>query len=305
MGTETRAGSGGRYYYRSYRRRGSPAKEYLGAGELADMHETLAGHLRQVRDLDELQARFDLECLQHETIALREWFEACDRLVAAGMEASGFRRVRRMWRRQRGAGMSALKSVDDVKTSWVPMALIRAAGGHLDDDTRAKANAGDKAALKLVEEFLAKPAAVAFWGDAGFDLMVRWASVIEPKDFTRRRFIWQYASDLRDRLTGPDADPLVQLVAERVVVAWMFAAAVETEYTRKFGTLRPAEEKIHLQRIGTGQRSLMAAARTLAKVKRGKLADVLNLVNVTVPAGAGPRVVDPAGAAGGSIDAAN
>jgi hypothetical protein len=125
--------------------------------------------------------------------------------------------------------------------------------------------------------------------------MVRWTTVIAGGDAVRMPAVWRFAADLRDRLAGPGGDPLVLLVAERVVLAWLFAAWADGEYLARAGSRPPKEERIHLARVEMAQRSLLTACRTLAKVKRGKLADVLNVVSVQVPAGPnghGPRAVE-------------
>jgi len=94
----------------------------------------------------------------------------------------------------------------------------------------------------------------------------------------------KYAAQLREQLAGPNPSVLVQLLAERVVIAWVFATWADAQYVMLVDRLQPPLAKMHFQRMSLGQRNLMAAVKTLAKVRRVKMPDVLALVNVTPPA---------------------
>lgn len=78
-------------------------------------------------------------------------------------------------------------------------------------------------------------------------------------------------------------EALARLVAERVVVGWVALNYFESQYARQIVTLTVPHQKFYLAQIDLAQRNLMSAARTLAKVKRAKLPEVLALVNVMPP----------------------
>jgi hypothetical protein len=162
--------------------------------------------------------------------------------------------------------------------------LARAAGA-LDDAAQEKAAKGDTSAIPAVDEFLRNPAAVALWGDVGRRVLQKWVRRYAGPCLTTQRAMLAFAADLRDRLAGPNPDPLVQLVAERVVVAWVVASYAEVRYERVIDNLLrlPQQHKLFLAEIGLANRHLLNACRTLAKVKKAMLPDVLALVNVTPP----------------------
>jgi hypothetical protein len=79
---------------------------------------------------------------------------------------------------------------------------------------------------------------------------------------------------------------LVRLVAERVVVAWVALSYFERWYAGGCaGELSFKAHQHHQRTIDFANRQFLAAVRTLAKVRRAKLPDVLALVNVNPPAG--------------------
>ncbi len=94
-------------------------------------------------------------------------------------------------------------------------------------------------------------------------------------------------SDLRSGLAGPNPTAGDYLLAEHVVIGWVFLHYCKTIYTRQVTKLTWNEMEFHKKRIEMANRNLMSAARTLAKVKKSKLPDVLALVNVNPPT-AGP-----------------
>ena len=102
---------------------------------------------------------------------------------------------------------------------------------------------------------------------------------------TTRRAIWRFASDLRSGLAVPNPTALNYLLAERVVIGWVFVHWCEAQYARHVTKLTLKESEFHTKRIEMANRPLMIAARTLAKVKKSKLPAVLALVNVNRPTG--------------------
>lgn len=71
------------------------------------------------------------------------------------------------------------------------------------------------------------------------------------------------------------------LLAERVVIGWVFVNYCESAYLNGLDKLTWDVSRCHTQRIELAHRTLMAACATLAKVRRAKLPDLLALVNVS------------------------
>ena len=146
-----------------------------------------------------------------------------------------------------------------------------------------KQNNGDRAALREVDKYLDNPAAAALRRDGGRHVLIEWTNLYGGKNVVINRALLRVASDLRFRLAGTNPTALDLLLAERVVVAWLFVNWSEYQYVTLVTQLSAQEMAIHLKRIEMAQRHLCTACRTLAKVKRTKLPEVLAMVNVTTP----------------------
>lgn len=76
-------------------------------------------------------------------------------------------------------------------------------------------------------------------------------------------------------------DAVDLLLVEKIVIAWLFSAWAEDQLARALTTkLAIKEHEVFVKRVELANRVLMSACRTLAKVRRSKLPDVLALVNV-------------------------
>ena len=176
--------------------------------------------------------------------------------------------------------MNQLVSISQL--SWVPSELAVAAGA-IDSETTEKAKKGDIAALKAVDAYLANPAAKACWGDMGRFVFTKWAEHLAGKGTLGYHALIRFASDMRTNLAGPNANALDWLLAERVVVAWLFVQWSEWQYAGQFDKLNLKQSAYYIRRNEMANRNLMSACRTLAKVKRAKLPDVLAVVSVKAP----------------------
>lgn len=272
---------GGLYYYTSRRVGGRVVKRYVGRGQCAVLASRLDALDRDRREQAAFDRRADLNELREQNAALREWLAAVDGVVAAALGLAGWHRVRRQWRRRRGATVGTLARIEQLP--WVSPELL-ARAGEIDPATVEKAGKGDKAALQAVDEYLDNPAAMAFWGDLGRHVLAKWVEQYAGKNVVMRRAMPRFASDMRARLAGPDPNPLNLLLAEQVVLAWLFASWSDYQYAGTVGELQPKQGEFHLKRIALAHRNLMSACRTLAKVRRASLPDVLALVNVNPPA---------------------
>lgn len=276
MALETRKGR--TYYYTSERVGGRVVKRYWGGGPAAPAMATLDRLAREER----LDATAAVARRRKRNAKLRGWLEGVARAVGAALTTAGWHQHKREWRKKRGATMGQIATTGPLR--WSGPELARDAG-DLDKATADKAAKGDTSVVRAVDEFLRKPAAVALWGDIGRRLLQRWVRQYAGSCLTTERAMLAFAADLRDRLAGPNPDALAQLVAERVVIAWVAAAVVEHRYAAlldKLLTLH-AQHKLFLAQVELMHRNLTSACRTLAKVRRAHLPDVVALVNVNPP----------------------
>lgn len=174
----------GVYYYTSRRIGRRVVKRYIGSGPVAEAAAQLDLAERQLRQLDRVAARLDLDDLREQNAALRAWLSAVDGVAAAALELCGWHRPRRQWRKRRGTTVGTLATVDQLP--WVPSELAERAGA-LDPDTIEKAGKGDRAAVTAVDEFLDNPAARAYWGDLGRHVLGKWAQQYAGKNVVMQR----------------------------------------------------------------------------------------------------------------------
>jgi hypothetical protein len=83
------------------------------------------------------------------------------------------------------------------------------------------------------------------------------------------------------------------LLAERVVLSWLFVCWSETQYAKQLIDKVSIEQaEFYLRQSALANRQLLASAATLAKVRRLRLPDVMAVVNVAAPAvtGAEPGI---------------
>jgi hypothetical protein len=125
-----------------------------------------------------------------------------------------------------------------------------------------------------------------FQGDAGRELLAACVTRFAGADLLAKVVLFRFVSELRARLLNSDPDLLIQLFAERAVVAWVALSYFERWYAGAAAKDISFKQHEHHQRtIDFAHRQALAAVRTLAKVRWARLPDVLALANVNPPAG--------------------
>jgi hypothetical protein len=282
------------YYYHSRRVGNTVRRVYGGSGIRAVLAAQMDADEREDRRAAELAQRAKVAALRAETAELAGWLASADAVVAAAMRAFGFRRVNRQWRRKQESTEMSNTTLATIETtdglSWRSDELWKQAGA-VDQAALKKARKGDKNALKTVSAFLAHPAAQALYGDAGRHALERWVTLYAGGDPVLKRGLINFAADLRVRLAGATPNALDLLLAEKIVIGWLFSAWAEDQLARALTRdLTIAEHEVFMKRVEMANRVLMASCRTLAKIRRAKLPDVLALVNVNAPGDQKPAV---------------
>jgi hypothetical protein len=234
--------------------------------------------MAEQRKFDRLDQR-DREDRRRRKIArIYQLLNQVNRRVGEALRATGWHQHKREWRKRRVTSMAG--NIATLIDTWVT-ADLRARAGTLDPEVQAKAAKGDRSVLPAVNQYLDNPAAVALWGDTGRQLLGWWVRRYAGTDLVTEQAVLRAASDLRAGLAGRDPDPLVRLVAERVVIAWVALGYFERWYARALDKdVSVAVHQHHQKTVDFAHRQLLAAARTLAKVRKAKLPDVLALVQV-------------------------
>ena len=178
--------------------------------------------------------------------------------------------------------MGTLATTDAARETWVPSELGVLVTERLGEGVEKKAEKGDRSVLPEINQFLDNPAATALFGDAGRLVLQKLVTLVAGDDLLWSQALVRFASDLRTRLAGVNPTALDYLLAERVVIAWLFVNFAELQYATQIERLKTtAQATYHFNRIEMANRNLMSACRTLAKVKKAKLPNVLAVVNVT------------------------
>jgi len=99
MAWEERSGS--RYYYRSVREGKRVRKEYVGAGEAAELAAHADDTLRSVRELEAAEGRAEVERLAELAAPVAQLCEMAEILARAELVASGYHRHKGQWRFRR------------------------------------------------------------------------------------------------------------------------------------------------------------------------------------------------------------
>jgi hypothetical protein len=72
----------------------------------------------------------------------------------------------------------------------------------------------------------------------------------------------------RRELAGPAPSALEAILAERLAICWLAVHMYEAVYARLHGSLSIAEDEFHQRRIDAAHRRMLAAARTLAAIRK-------------------------------------
>jgi hypothetical protein len=282
------------YYYRSRRIGKTVRREYLGAGYTVTLMAKLDGLRRHRKDFAAWERKERLDKWRRRFTRLREAIARANCVVADALRAAGWHQHKREWRKRRGATMAT--DLAAVIGTWTPGELDKQAGA-LTADVSDLAARGDRSVLPVVRQYLDNPAAVALWGDLGRSTFTRWVKLHARNDLLVEEAMLRRAQALREGLAGPNPTALDALLAERVILAWVSLTVLEEWQSKivegfiKKGASNPdALLGFFPKHIDHAHRQLMAACRTLAKVRRAKLPDVLALVKIAAAPPPSPAV---------------
>ena len=85
-----------------------------------------------------------------------------------------------------------------------------------------------------MNRFFDNPAARALFGDIGRIVLHKLADLYAGGDMLWEQALLRFASDQRTRLAGANPSALECLLAERVVIAWVFVSFAEFSTRRRW-----------------------------------------------------------------------
>ena len=268
--------NGKTYHYTTQRVGSKVIREYGRSGYAAVLCQQFEDSQQELRRLARFRILHDRDILRDDNAELRQCWANGNAIISEAMHTHGWHAPQREWRKQRNPSMNAPSTIEPMP--WNQHELFQRIQAT-DPELFKKKTEGKLADEQSINRFLDNPAAWELWGNIGREVLAQWAGMLSGKNRFNEEALLRYADDLRNRLAGSNADGLVMLLAERVVMAWVFATWSDATYYANLNGLHAAHHELHLKRIEMANRNLLAAAKPLAKVKRMKLPDVMAIVH--------------------------
>ena len=271
--------NGRRYYRRSYRAGGKVVTEHVGGG--------MAGHLASGEDTVARLKRAEHAARTNEAVDLARVIHAADQLLtgvfAVAAVGSGFHLHRRQWRPNRRSPMPTPsptpRAADEIVECFrfagrpplqrVPLSAV----APEDRDALRAAARGEPGALAAARKYLDDPAWARHWGDPVLAAKFRLLLAVSGDDPLVATAVATAARDLADELGWASAALAERMAIGRAVHNWLAVSVLEV----RASDLPPeGRERVQVEKCLTqADRRLAAAMRTLAVMKRVKLAELM------------------------------
>jgi hypothetical protein len=168
-----------------------------------------------------------------------------------------------------------------------------------------RAQRGDESTLPGLRAFLRSETAVeSFRGNLAREAEEAFVSELMGKNLLIREALLRKLELLRAELAGPNPNSLERVLVERVVACWTWSQHADYRYARA-GSLTLPQHELYQRRMGRAHQRFLAAAKTLATVRRLALPVLLAQVSLDqrqfhlnasgAAAKGGPTALPPAG----------
>jgi hypothetical protein len=150
----------------------------------------------------------------------------------------------------------------------------------------ARARRGDRAALPVLRDVLARP---EFWqthGDLALHAERAWIDLICGPDLVLAEALGRKTGAMKDELAGPAPTPLERLLVGRIVATWL-QVSYESASQAQARDVSLKQAELTSRRLARAHKGLLMAVGTLATVRR-----LLPSAPVPASAGAIPRRTD-------------
>ena len=261
---------GSLYYYRSIRRGGRVASEYVGRGEVADL-VAKADAARWAQGRRRAEAwRAERTRLDDVDRSQTMRFALVEALVGMALESAGYRRHNRgEWRARRMGNKARTPAIAK------PEAPPGRVGREEAIEVLRRAERGDKSALPRLRELFGADSGGLLLGICGGDLAARAEAAATGRmagtQLAFKEALTTKLAALRRELAGPEPTPVVRLLAERVVLCWLDAHDWELRHNQameRAGGLSHSQSE-HFQKMrDRSHRRYLQALKALAQVQR-------------------------------------
>jgi hypothetical protein len=242
------------YYYWNRRENGRVVSTYL----RGDLGQSWAG-CQETKNEREKDFRDHKRLLNSWDSPIRDLHREVDRFVALAMVGAGYHKPRRQWRKLR---MGTLPATTKVKAP---------ANGEEVERLFYRASRGDKTCREEVRALLDCPdrGPCLIDGVGSMANMVRVSLVeqIAGKDIFLQEALPLRLEHMHNAIAGPDPSPLEALLAETIVIDWLYLYRHQSLVTRIQGV-----QLDHLDFLGKmvdkAHRRFMKSIETMARIRR-------------------------------------
>jgi hypothetical protein len=288
---------GNSYYYHNRRIGRRVVSRYMGHGPVGERAEMVDAAIREARAMLDSTERAEREAeaaeLEAEDAEVAGVSAVVDAVVVAALEAAGYHRHKRQWRKRR-APMNEVAEIKPEPYVGHPRKRGKTAAERAEAlDALKRASAGDAEAMARVRrlfdedpERMVYICGVDLWGKAE-GLMI--SALTMDKNPVVKEALERKLDALRVELAGPFPSPLERLAAERVATCWLDVyrqdwryAAMERDGDVDLGRMD------RYDKLRTRAHARYAAAlRTLATVRRLDVKIQVAVGQVNVRSGGG------------------
>jgi hypothetical protein len=279
---------GRKYYYRSRKVAGRVVREYVGAGEAAELAarlDAIAAEERQAQRRTIRASRTEFAEMERIIAPLNALVDEC---VAYVMIRDGFHLARGRWRKKRRGRCSGDDNMTAPDATPPVPALADAPpdpppGALTFTEVVRRARSGDRSVMPYLNQLFDDPSAIdANGGNVAEVVAGMFIAMMVGQDLLTREAIFRKMEYLRNELVGPDAPMLERLVADRIVSTWLQLHRLESTYT--FIDESDTEQlKSKQDEITTVQKRYFAAIRQLVEIRqRDRLALQVNIAREQV-----------------------
>jgi hypothetical protein len=248
------------YFYRRHRIGGKQVRVYLGRGALAVLTAAAEEARRQAEELRRRRHKEEALRWGQADAALVVVIRATNVLLHAALESKGFHlHDRGQWRRARGKKGEATMSTGDELQAGRPVDA---------EEVVQRARAGDRSVLPQLQALLQEhPELWARYGDVAAQALAAWVVLAAGDDLLLLESLRRRLDALQEELLAEGSSPLEKLLVGRLVACHLQVEHADA-LAAQSRTAGPAARRALLQRQESGQRRLLAAARTLALCRR-------------------------------------
>jgi hypothetical protein len=248
---------GQRYYYRRRTVGGRKVRVYVGRGEVAEVAAALDELKRSRRRLEREELHQQQQATAQAEGLVEHLEKVAELLTHAALRAGGYHLHHRgEWRRRRRRRTVA---IDQPPKTLTAKQL---------QDVLERAQQGDRTILPELERILdSQPEIWRRCGDLAGQVLSAWVRLTAGTNLLLEQSLRRQLVEMRQELEGGSANPLEQILVERIVACWLQAQQADAAAAQSQSNA-PAVHALLLRRQESAQKRLLQATQRLATVRK-------------------------------------